>query len=163
MTEWARATHTDVPGMVNLSEQHYAEEFESVMCSKNLTRFHYNLHQAILKQTYTPDETCVLVARNDKILAWSWLERGRFMPYSDDEMAAGEILHVDSSLTARHRVRLVRECLQLWILWARTCGIPILTSSSIRPEQAAFMRLHAEAGFTIRGSYAFQRLQQQGE
>ena len=160
MTDWRRATPADVPAMVALSDINYNKEFESVIFTKNLTRLHYHLHQAILTQTYTPDQTCVLVAGNPKIIAWSWLERGRFTPYSDDEMATGEILHIDTTLSSRRKIQLVRECLDLWILWAQTCGIPVITSSTIRPDQSAFMRLHEQAGFDIRGSFAYKRLKE---
>ena len=160
MTDWRRATPADVPAMVALSDINYNKEFESVIFTKNLTRLHYHLHQAILTQTYQPDQTCVLCAQTDRVLAWSWAERHHFTPYSDDEMAVAEILHIDTTLSARRRIQLVRECIGLWTLWARTCDIPVLVSSTIRPDQSAFMRLHEQAGFDIRGSFAYKRLKE---
>lgn len=158
MNTWRRATPMDVPQMVALSNSNYSSEFENIIFTKNLTRLHYHLHQAILTQTYTPDQTCVLVAGNPEITAWSWLERGKFTPYSDDEMAVAEIIHMRLDLHTRTRINLIRELLLMWEIFCVECGIPILVSTSIRADQTAFMRLHERAGFQVRGSMAYLRL-----
>lgn len=157
MNTWRRATAQDVPQMVTLSDSNYSKEFESVIFTKNLTRLHYHLHQAILTQTYTPDQTCVLVAGNTAISAWSWLERGKFTPYSDDEMAVAEIIHMQLDLSTRTRIALITELLLMWEIFCVECGIPVLVSTSIRADQSAFMRLHERAGFQVRGSMAYKK------
>jgi hypothetical protein len=156
--KWRRATALDVPQMVALSDQNYSEEFEHTIFTKNLTRLHYHLHQAVLTQTYSPTQTCVLVAGNTEISAWSWLERGKFTPYSDDEMAVAEIIHMELDLSTRKRIDLIRELLLMWEIFCIECKIPVLVSTSIRADQSAFMRLHQRVGFQVRGSMAYKKL-----
>jgi hypothetical protein len=158
MIAWRRAQAADVPGIVTLADQFYSGEVEGQIFTKSPTRLHYHLQQAILTQTYMPTKTCVLVAGNDTISAWSWLETGSFTPYSDDEMAVAEFLHIDLNLPARLRVDLIRTCLDLWRVFCREAGIPVLVSTTIRADQSAFMRLHERAGFTVRGSVAYLRI-----
>jgi hypothetical protein len=62
------------------------------------------------------------------------------------------------SLSVRSRIRLVREMIEQWELWCRCSGIGVLVSSTIRQDQTGFLRLHEQAGFTIRGSMAFKRI-----
>ena len=158
MIAWRRATAADVPGIVALADHFYSAEVEGRIFTKSPTRLHYHLQQAILTQTYMPDQNCVLVAGNDTISAWSWLERGSFTPYSDDEMAVAEFLHIDLTLPARLRIDLIRTCLDLWRVFCVESQIPVLVSTTIRDDQQAFMRLHERAGFTVRGSVAYLRI-----
>ena len=43
------------------------------------------------------------------------------------------------------------------ILWAKTWGIPVICSTSIRSEHDGFMKIHKKRGFKVNGSYAWIR------
>jgi len=156
---WSRAQNSHVPQIVQLVDQNYSSEIDSVIFSKNPTRLHYHLHSAILHQTYLPSQEFVNVAvQDDSVIAWSWLERGKYTVYADEEMAVAEFLHVDLTLSVRTRIRLIAQAIEQWIAWALINQIPVICSTSIRSEQAAFMRLHEQFGFEIRGSIAYKKI-----
>ena len=52
-------------------------------------------------------------------------------------------------------MRLINEMIDQHILWANSCGIPVICSTSIRSEHDGFMRIHKKRGFQINGSYAW--------
>ena len=93
-----------------------------------------------------------------KLLAWSWVERGKYMPYSDEELAVAEFAHIDLNLSTRKRITLCSQILDIWILWCELNKIPVLCSTSIREDQQAFMHLHDQHGFSRRGSFAYRRI-----
>ena len=74
-------------------------------------------------------------------------------------MVVVRMAHVDLSLPARTRIRLVKDMIGLWEQWALLCQVPIVCSSTVRGDQAAFLRIHAQAGYDVRGSYAYKRLE----
>ena len=157
---WHRAVHTDVEDICNLMEQYYQPEISGIM-KPNRTRMTYHLHQAILNQTYVPTSECVMLARDkatNKLVAWAWVNRGKFTSYADEEMAVAEFLHIDLALPLRSRLKLTGQAFDLWILWATECQIPVLCSTSIRGDQEGFMRLHDDYGFVRHGSFAYRRL-----
>jgi hypothetical protein len=80
------------------------------------------------------------------------------MPYSDNEIAEARFVHIDQTLPARTRVTISAQILQQWELWATLCGIPVIISSTIRDSQDAFLRLHEQAGYRVRGSIAMKRI-----
>jgi hypothetical protein len=91
-------------------------------------------------------------------MAYAWLERGKFVAYSREEIAEAKVVHVDLTLPTTTKIRLVAQVLQQWILWTQLHAIPVLVSNTVRQEQKGFLKLHEDFGFTIRGSYAFKRL-----
>jgi len=64
------------------------------------------------------------------------------------------------TLSPKHRIALIAQMLAMWETWARVCKIPVIVSTSILPEQRAFMRLHEQQGYTVLGSYAYKRLKE---
>jgi len=158
--QWLRAGAQDVADIVRLADTNYSEEITKIF-TKNPTRLTYHLQQAILEQQYLPDRQLVSVARHrvtDQLLAWSWVERGKYTVYADEEMAVAEFLHTDLGLTLRTRMRLTAQALEQWIAWAEICQIPVLVSTSIRDDQSGFMRLHDQFGFVRRGSFAYRKI-----
>jgi len=156
--EWRRALHTDVEAIMDLMAAQYQTEIDSVFTTSR-TRMGYHLHRAVLEQSYNPNTELVgVIYADSKLQAWHWLTRGSYQPYSNDEMATGEFIHVDLTLPTRTRIRLCREILEQWQAWCYHLDIPVLASTSIRNEHRAFMHLHQKMGFLVNGSYAIKRI-----
>ena len=156
---WRRAIHTDVEDILNLVDQNYSEEILGIF-TPSRTRMGYHLHKTILEMSYNLNNHNISIARDretNQLLAWSWIERGKYQVYANEEMAVAEFAHVDLALSARNRVKLLAQIIELWITWAETLKIPVLVSTTIRNEQTAFMRLHEQYGFVIRGSFAYRK------
>jgi hypothetical protein len=157
---WSKATPADVEAMVTLANTLYSPEVNQFF-TPNPTRYSYHLHKAILDQTFNPGQQYLAVARDKathQLLAYNWCERGKYTPYADEEMAVAEILHIDLAVPVRQRVQLVGQCFDQWIIWCELNRIPVLCSTSIREDQAAFMRLHSVYGFKSRGSFAYKEI-----
>lgn len=158
--QWRPAEYADVEAILDLVDQNYSHEITGIL-TPNRPRMAYHLNKAILQQTFEP-HTCLLtvaVDRHSNILrAWTWLERGKWTVYASEEMAVAEFVHVDLALSVRDRIRLCYQTLELWIKWCKILNIPVLCSTTIRDDQQAFMRLHQQAGFAVRGSFAYLRI-----
>lgn len=157
---WMRAEMQHIPDIVKLAESHYQAEVEQLL-TPNPTRLSYHLYKAIIEQTFHPENTLVTVAidkSTDRLLAWAWLERGKYTVYANDEMAVGEFIHTQLDLPLRARMRLVGQTLDQWILWSHANAIPVLCSTSIRDDQSGFMRLHNAYDFVIKGSFAYKKI-----
>lgn len=157
--QWLRAGTNHVESIVKLAEQHYQQEVETLL-TPNPTRLSYHLYKAVLEQTFHPNNTLVSVAvdkHSNRLLAWAWLERGKYTAYANEEMAVGEFIHTQLDLSLRTRMRLVGQTLDQWILWSQANAIPVLCSTSIRDDQSGFMRLHDLYDFKRKGSFAYLR------
>jgi len=155
---WHTAQHADIDAIVALMVEHYQHEIESIF-KPSPSRVRYHLYRLVVDQIFGVNREYVRVARNAQgVIACSWLARDHHTVYADEEMAVAEFIHVDLSLPARTRVRLIQDILQNWIELCQTLSIPVLCSTTIRAEQSAFMRLHERMGFTIRGSVAYRRI-----
>jgi hypothetical protein len=157
---WQLARHEDVEDILDLVHQNYEHEIDQILIPSR-PRMCYHLHKSILQQTFETYQTLISVARSkttDKLVAWSWLERGKYTVYAYEEMATAEFIHVDLNLGTKSKVKLVGQVLEQWIKFCEKTGIPVLTSSSIRSDQTAFMRLHEQYGFVVRGSIAYRKI-----
>jgi len=157
---WSKAYHTDVEDILDLVAQNYQDEISGFLVP-NRQRMCYHLHKALLQQTFEQHTVLITIARDkqtQKLLSWAWLERGKYTVYAVEELATAEFAHVELSLSQRNKVTLVAQILQSWIAWSEAWQIPVLTSSSIRADQTAFMRLHEQYGFLIRGSIAYRKI-----
>jgi len=157
---WRLARLADVPDIVALAQKHFQLEMEQII-HPDPALFARNIGIAIITQMHSLTQEQVLVARDrtaDTLQAWSWISRGSYTTYSRDEMAEARFVHCDLALPVRARLTLTAQVLQQWYLWCMTAGVPVLVSSSIRADQAAFMRLHEAAGFSVRGSTAYIRV-----
>ena len=94
----------------------------------------------------------------DQVIAYVRAGRKERAPWSDDEMVVVRMAHVDLALPTRTRIRLIQDMIGLWEQWALLCQVPIVCSSTVRGDQAAFLRIHAQQGYDVRGSYAYKRL-----
>lgn len=159
-TNWSRATLSDVADIVGMARTHFESEVDDVFGTDPQV-YEYNLVLAIVHQTYNPYNTMVIVARNDdhQLLAYTWAVRGERAVWSTEEMATVRMAHVDMSVSARQRVQLIEQMIEFWEVWARECGVPVICSTTMRHDQAGFLRLHQQHGYSVRGSIAYKRLQ----
>lgn len=157
---WRCARLDDVDDITQLVIEHFKLEADGVFQTDE-PLFRKNLSQGILEQAYNPLLQFIIVARHkvtDQLLAWSWIVRDVYTVYSADEIADACFAHVDLTLSQRQRITILAQTLQQWELWARCGMIPVISSSTVRTDQRAFLRLHEKAGYTIRGSIAYKKL-----
>lgn len=158
---WHPAGGTDVPLIVGMAESHFQREIDRIFTPDPIA-YARNVSVAVVQQFYAPLTQLVSVAKTQQndLIAYTWAARGERAPWSDDEMIVVRMAHVDMSLPARIRIKLVSDMIELWETWALMCGVPIVCSTTMRGDQAAFLKLHQRRGYDVRGSYAYRRLTQ---
>jgi hypothetical protein len=157
--QWRRAAGTDVTPIMDLTREHFRREATGVW-SIDEQWFGRSLTVDIVNQFFNPGSAMVAVAETDqgRLLAYVWAERGQRTVWSADEMVAIKIVHLDLALSARIRLQLLGEMMDLWELWAESITVPVICSSTMRGEQTAFLRLHQRRGYDCRGSICYLRL-----
>lgn len=157
---WTKAIHTDVENIVSLVDDNYSVEIDDIY-TKSRTRLTFHLHKAILEMSYGINNQNISVAKDKltkKVIAWAWIERGKFQVYANEESAVAEFAHVALDLPSRTKVTLIAQILEQWICWCEVNRIPVLCSTSIREDQTGFMKLHDQFGFKRRGSFAYRKI-----
>jgi len=158
MTSWTRAIGSDVTELVSLSQSLFECEVDQFYRT-DPTVLARNLTLAIVNQFYNPNSEYVVILRDQgRLIAYLWLVRNQFTPWSDDEVLEFKIAHLDLSLPVKQRIRIINEMIDQSILFAHHNNIPLIVSSTVRESQVAFLKLHEKKGFTIRGSCAYLRL-----
>jgi hypothetical protein len=158
--EWRYAQWSDVEDMYRMAKTHFEREMDPIL-TINDDAYRYALDISTSHQRHNLALEQLLVARKKitgDLLAYSWIGRGHRAPYSNDEMAEARMLHLDLALPARDRIQLIIQAISYWITWCEACQIPVLVSTSIREEQAAFLKLHQRLGFVVRGGIAYKRI-----
>jgi hypothetical protein len=158
---WNRAAGTDVTDIMDLTREHFRCETSDIWVIDE-QHFACSITLDIVKQFFNPGSAFVAVARDTHtkvLVGYVWAERGIKTVWSTEEMIAIKIVHVDMALSARQRVRMVKEMISIWELWAESIGVPIVCSSTMRGDQTGFLRLHQAAGYDCRGSICYRRLQ----
>ena len=163
-TSWTLAHPLqDVEDMVLLADQVYGQEVEGIL-KRDRNVFRKNLTIATTVQVFDKGKEFIAVCREpfgeQRLLGYCWFDRGGYTTYSTEEISNAKFHHVDLSLPAKQRVRMVNEMIDQHILWANSWGIPIICSTSIRSEHDGFMRIHKKRGFTVHGSYAWIRTEE---
>jgi hypothetical protein len=156
---WRRAAGTDVTAIMDLTREHFRSEAQGVW-SIDEQWFGRCLTVDIVNQFFNPGSALVAVAETDQgqLLAYAWAERGVKTVWSSEEMVAIKIVHIDLALSARIRLQLTQQMMDLWELWTESIGVPVICSSTMRGEQSAFLRLHQRRGYDCRGSICYLRL-----
>jgi hypothetical protein len=156
---WAPATGSDVNDIVEFAQQHFKSEIDTIFTFDAVTSAR-NMTFAVVSQFYMPATTLVMVARSTagKIIAYTWAKTGERAPWSDDNMVSICMAHVDMTLNAKNRLRLLVDMFTMWEQFAVRTGTPIICSTTIRKDQAGFLRLHERYGYDVRGSYCYKRL-----
>lgn len=161
MTTWRPAAGTDVEAIMNLTREYFRREADTIW---HIDEQHFAsmLTQDIVRQFFNPGTALVAVCEDDckQLLGYVWAERGQRTVWSSEEMIAIKIVHLRMTLTARERVRIINEMMDIWELWAQSIGVAIVCSSTMRGDQAGFIRLHQRRGYDCRGSICYRRLGQ---
>jgi len=160
--EWRLAEAEDIDDIADLCEQHYQPYMQEII-TPDRTWFKYQVALAITHQHHHRAHQMFLVCRlhaTDELIAYAWMTRGAKPVWTQEEQAEARLAHVLPTLSPKHRIALIAQMLAMWETWARVCKIPVIVSTSILPEQRAFMRLHEQQGYTVLGSYAYKRLKE---
>tara|TARA_R110002126_G_scaffold70259_2_gene176962 strand:- start:2849 stop:3340 length:492 start_codon:yes stop_codon:yes gene_type:complete len=156
---WRPADGTDIDDIVALAETHFQQEIDQIFKPEPKT-YSRNMTFAVVNQYYLPHTELVSVARdeNNSLMAYTWAKRGERACWSDDEMVVVRMAHVNLKLSARERVRLVSDMMDLWERFTLFCDVPILCSTTMRGDQSAFLKMHSKRGYSVRGSFAYKKL-----
>jgi hypothetical protein len=148
----------DVDSIVRMAEQHFQCEIDEIFTpTPNLLA--KNVAVAIVRQNFDALDQQVIVAERDgTVIAWAWIVRGVFVTYAPEELADARFAHVDLALPERTRITLLAQILQQWEAWAMCNALPVISSSTVREDQTAFLKLHRMAGYVVRGSCAYKRI-----
>lgn len=157
---WDYAQYADIEDMYQLAKTHFEREMDGIF-TINDANYKYALDMATSHQRHNLALEQLLTCRDkdsNKLIAYSWIGRGHRTPYSNDEMAEAKMAHTDLELSGAKRIHILVQMINYWEQWALACNIPVLVSTSIREEQATFLRLHERLGFTVRGGICYKRL-----
>lgn len=155
---WRNATGNDVHNIVAMAEQHFQTEIDLIFKPEPVV-YSRNITLAVVNQFYLPTTELLSVAYIDeRLIAYTWATSQERAAWSDDRMVVVRMAHVDLTVTARQRVELVTDMIEIWELFARLSKTPIICSTTMRKDQTGFLRLHERMGYDVRGSYAYKRL-----
>lgn len=174
--EWSLAHPLhDVDDIVELADSVFGGEADGIL-ARSRDVFRYRLTMAATEQLFNKGREFLAVCRQKqdykavvtdgfvdyvcaepRLLGYCWFDRGGYTTYSNEEISNAKFHHVDLSLPAKTRVRLINEMIDQHILWAHAWGIPVICSTSIRAEHEGFMKIHKKRGFSVNGSYAWIR------
>ena len=157
---WRASTGADAQDICDLALVCFGQETDKFF-HNDPVEYGRNITLATVNQFYNPVSELLSVARDgDVLLGYTWVIRNQYAPWSKEEMATVRMAHVRLDLSQRERITLLAQMLQMWEVWARAAKINIIFSSTIRESQDPFLRLHERAGYTVRGSCAYKRLNQ---
>lgn len=156
---WQPAAGTDVPLIVRMAQDHFEQEIDRIFTPDPIA-YSRNITLAVVQQFYAPLTQLISVAKTqqNQLIAYTWAERNQRAPWSDDEMTVVKMAHVDLGLSARTRIQLVMDMIDMWEAWSLMCGVHVVCSTTMRGDQAAFLRLHQRRGYDVRGSYCYKRI-----
>ena len=145
----------DVEDVVAMAKDHFEGEVDQILRTDPQV-MRKNVTLTATYQLFDKNREFLAVCREgDQLLGYCWYDRGGYTTYSTDEITNAKFHHVDLKLSPRLRVKLINQMIDQHILWANSCGIPVICSTSIRSEHDGFMRIHKKRGFQINGSYAW--------
>ena len=164
--EWmlAHPLH-DVEDIVAMAKDHFEGEVDQILRTDPQV-MRKNVTLTATYQLFDKNREFLAVCRGEplliegnqiqgELLGYCWYDRGGYTTYSTDEITNAKFHHVDLKLSPRLRVKLINQMIDQHILWANSCGIPVICSTSIRSEHDGFMRIHEKRGFQINGSSAW--------
>lgn len=156
---WTPATGADIDSIVQMAINHFQIEIDTVF-SPDPIAYARNLTLAVVNQYYLPMTELLSVCKDDtgKLIAYTWVAANQRSPWSDDNMAVVKMAHVDLTLSAKDRIKIVSSMFALWENFARLANCPIVCSTTMRRDQDGFLKLHKRNGYDVRGSYAYKRL-----
>jgi hypothetical protein len=159
---WGQASGADTNDIVDMALVDYGMETDNIF-RNDTVEYARNVTMAIVNQFYNPKMELFSVAKDvgtGALLGYTWAIRGQYSPWSKEEMVGIKIAHVNQNCTVKQRIFMCAQMIRMWEIWARACEINIICSSTVRTEQTAFLNLHRQAGYDIRGSICYKRLNQ---
>jgi len=157
---WRPAAGSDVDALVRLSFEQIGHEVDDIY-TIDLIELGRNMLLSIVNQFYNPKKELFSLAADvdtGEIIAYTWAERGQYVPWSTEECIVIRMSQVAPHISNRKKLFLLAQQIRMWEVWAAACGIKIIVSATIRAKHDAFLRLHEQAGYTIKGSSAYKRL-----
>jgi len=156
---WRPAQADDIPKIVAMAEQHFQSEIDAIFTPQPIV-YSRHITFAVVNQYYNPQLELLQVAvdLNNNMIAYTWAKSREYAAWSDDEMISVRMAHVGLNLSTRLRVCLIQDMINIWEGWAKIIGVSIVCSTTMRNDQTAFLKLHAKAGYDVRGSYAYKKL-----
>jgi hypothetical protein len=157
---WRPAAGPDTEAITAMAQTHFGLETDQIF-ENDPVEYSRNVLLATVNQFYNPLKELISVTTHTEtgqILAYTWAMRGQYAPWSAEEMVAVRIAHVNMRLAQRPRIHLLAQMIRMWEVWSKACDIKIICSTTMRGDQAAFMHLHEDAGYSVRGSIAYKRL-----
>ena len=114
----------------------------------------------MVNQYYNPRQELLQVAEDSSanMVAYTWAKSQDYTAWSDNEMVSVRMAHLDLNLSARDRIALIQDMMNIWEGWAKIIGVSIVCSTTMRNDQQAFLKIHQRCGYDVRGSYAYKRL-----
>jgi len=155
---WTPAHGNDVEHIVNMAESHFQSEIDLIFKPEPVV-YSRNITLAVVNQFYSPLSELLSVCKDDtgKLIAYTWAVI-EVATWSDDRILAIKMAHVDLSLSAKLRIKIVKDMFNLWETFALLSNTPIICSTTMRRDQDGFLKLHEKNGYDVRGSYAYKRL-----
>lgn len=157
---WRLAEISDTNDIVALGVENFKGEIDDIF-THSAAAGTRNLTFGIMNQIYYPGSELITVCRandDNRVIAYTWAKSGDRAVWSDDSMVSIRLAHVDLTLPPRLRIKLVKEMMMHWEKFAVYSNNNIICSTTMRHDQDAFLKLHAKAGYSVRGSYAYKRL-----
>lgn len=156
---WRPANGNDVPAIVQMAIDYFQTEIDNIF-TPDPVAYSRNITMAVVNQFYGPTTELLSVAvdTNNNIVAYTWAKTGERSPWSDDEMVIVKMAHLSLNLSSRERISLVKDMLRLWEAFAILAQVNIICSTTMRKDQAGFLKLHERNGYDVRGSYAYKKL-----
>ena len=158
---WNLASGVDVADIVAMAQTHFQFEIDNIFTPEPIT-YARNLAHCVINQFYQPGTQLLTVCRHgntNKLLAYNWAAGNERACWSDDYMINVRMVHVDLSLSNRVRITLIKDMMYQWERFASVNGNRIICSTTMRGDQSGFLELHRRNGYTIRGSYAYKKLE----
>ena len=157
---WRPATGLDVTDIVNMAQTHFEGEIDKFF-TPDPVAYSRNVTLAVVNQFYLPTTEMLAVCRStdtEQLLAYVWAKNHERSPWSDDDMVVIRMAHLDLTLPNRTRYNLITDMIKMWETFAYNVGTPVVCSTTMREDRSGFLRLHERLGYTVRGSYAYKRL-----
>ena len=156
---WTTAQGPDINDIVAMAESHFQTEIDNIFQPQPIV-YSRHITFAVVNQYYNPRAELLKLARdkNNKLIAYTWAKSQDYAAWSDNEMVSVRMAHVDLTLSARDRIRLIQDMMSLWEGWARIIGVNIVCSTTMRHDQTAFLKLHSRNGYDVRGSYCYKKI-----
>lgn len=159
MYVWTAATGSDIEAIARFAEDNFRHEVDGVF-SIDIPHLTYCITNAVVNQHYYPQSVLLRIVRDDanKIIAYTWAKAGDQSVWSSDRVLHIQMAHVEMSLSPRKRIAILKDMLDMWDDYARYSRCSVISSSTIRSDQSAFLKLHERQGYSVRGSVAYKRI-----